>query len=816
MYPSFRPIRSARARTRCIAVVLLVAMINLTVAPTAYAFSFGDIGRLLTPQGKSSQKYEPATVKKTDAFNPFKALEKAVADIGKGIYDIKKGADTFVDKAVQNIVKNIPTSPKIVPQKPTIAPPAPPPPPAPPTVPNVAPKDAGILSAISNTVGAITNTVTQTVTTAVKETAAAVKNFVVPVVHTTTAATRIVYETVTRTVDKVVPVVKTITENVIQKVEETFQYPVRVTKTVLETVIKPFQEAYEIVKTVPRKITEWVTERVAQMKQVARTVYDTVRSWVTETVHETVAVTKRIAQTVWRTVTEWVPQTVRSWFGRFWGWATQWVPRTVQRAETVWRNVTEWITRPVQRVREVVRQVPRIVYDTVTEWVNVTKPVVKTVYDIVRETAYRTVMKPVQIARDIVETVWQTGTRIVEKVVPVVKRVTEYVIEKVSVTEQVAKTVYDYIPAATLSAGFMGPLGPLTADLRTDLATGWDGFADSVGKFKDEMKEKYKEASNAGTAALMERSPDWLKPVIGFTKEWNDTMVGITLGVGDFVASATSGIVRTVIKPEDTVAGIGTALGNLAKDTGQLAGELWNDPGGTIQKKAEGAWNGIVEWSKKDALDRGEDLGKGGAEIASWAIGIGEARAALQGAKLGNFGRALTGVAKNEVDDLAETVVKTGTKTVAKEVGASTLLPPTKTFWKFNEVEGVVVLDESSNLRYAQQAVSSKFQAGGKFAGKTIDDVVAELKNGVLDPKDVPINYIEREGLMIIDNTRSTVALQKAGIEPSKWNWIKRNGNPDWEARITEKLEKNGLPTGSKNIKVTNGNGGETNYVGAE
>jgi hypothetical protein len=60
-------------------------------------------------------------------------------------------------------------------------------------------------------------------------------------------------------------------------------------------------------------------------------------------------------------------------------------------------------------------------------------------------------------------------------------------------------------------------------------------------------------------------------------------------------------------------------------------------------------------------------------------------------------------------------------------------------------------------------------------------------------PKDVPIQYIIRDGNTLILNTRSAQALERAGIPRSEWNAIDMTGNPDAEARLTGQLKRNGL-----------------------
>ncbi|MBO9522372.1 MAG: RHS repeat-associated core domain-containing protein [Nocardioidaceae bacterium] len=95
--------------------------------------------------------------------------------------------------------------------------------------------------------------------------------------------------------------------------------------------------------------------------------------------------------------------------------------------------------------------------------------------------------------------------------------------------------------------------------------------------------------------------------------------------------------------------------------------------------------------------------------------------------------------------------------------------------------------------RFAQKSFTEMFSSGGRFAGKSIDDVASLLRSGALSPKDVPIDVIVRDGNTLILNTRSAQALIRAGIPRSSWNVIDRTGQAAYEARLTGQLNRNGL-----------------------
>jgi hypothetical protein len=56
---------------------------------------------------------------------------------------------------------------------------------------------------------------------------------------------------------------------------------------------------------------------------------------------------------------------------------------------------------------------------------------------------------------------------------------------------------------------------------------------------------------------------------------------------------------------------------------------------------------------------------------------------------------------------------------------------------------------------------------------------------------DVPINYIVRNGQTIILNTRSTQALEAAGIPRSLWNGVNQTGNEFFEGLLNGQLGRN-------------------------
>jgi hypothetical protein len=71
--------------------------------------------------------------------------------------------------------------------------------------------------------------------------------------------------------------------------------------------------------------------------------------------------------------------------------------------------------------------------------------------------------------------------------------------------------------------------------------------------------------------------------------------------------------------------------------------------------------------------------------------------------------------------------------------------------------------------------------------------VADDLRSGKLSPTDVPVQYIIKDGNVLILNTRSAQALEQAGIPRSNWNGVDVTGDPMAQQRLANQLERNGL-----------------------
>src|SRR5262249_642975 len=92
-----------------------------------------------------------------------------------------------------------------------------------------------------------------------------------------------------------------------------------------------------------------------------------------------------------------------------------------------------------------------------------------------------------------------------------------------------------------------------------------------------------------------------------------------------------------------------------------------------------------------------------------------------------------------------------------------------------------------------------------KLSGRTIntvEDLVKALQDGVIKPSQVPLDYVfVKTGERVILNTRTSVALERAGIARSKWWGINRTGVdvPDLPGTTFDNLAR----SQTKNNKLT-------------
>jgi hypothetical protein len=121
----------------------------------------------------------------------------------------------------------------------------------------------------------------------------------------------------------------------------------------------------------------------------------------------------------------------------------------------------------------------------------------------------------------------------------------------------------------------------------------------------------------------------------------------------------------------------------------------------------------------------------------------------------------------------------------------------------------------TANFAQSRINASEEFSEEGvkilsKIAGraiKTVDDLVAALDDGTLSAKDVPVDYVIKDGVKLILNTRTSTALSRANIPRAKWYSrdvsgakVPGLGKTTFDDLAAEQLRRNKLPsTGTPN-----------------
>jgi hypothetical protein len=118
--------------------------------------------------------------------------------------------------------------------------------------------------------------------------------------------------------------------------------------------------------------------------------------------------------------------------------------------------------------------------------------------------------------------------------------------------------------------------------------------------------------------------------------------------------------------------------------------------------------------------------------------------------------------------------------------------------------EVVTEATEQAVLRFSQTTASPVFR-NGALAEQTIGEVANGLRSGALSPSGVPINMVEgADGIKLLVNTRSALALRRAGIAQESWTIIDLSANQTVRRMIQERLVNNGLTNqGTDVLRIT-------------
>lgn len=84
--------------------------------------------------------------------------------------------------------------------------------------------------------------------------------------------------------------------------------------------------------------------------------------------------------------------------------------------------------------------------------------------------------------------------------------------------------------------------------------------------------------------------------------------------------------------------------------------------------------------------------------------------------------------------------------------------------------------------------------------------MVNAINSGKIKVSDIPIEYINRDGNILILNTRSSQALTQAGIPSNLWNATDRTGDALFEELLDGQLSRNHIT--NEGISVVSPSGG--------
>ncbi|TVT77149.1 MAG: filamentous hemagglutinin N-terminal domain-containing protein [Denitromonas halophila] len=129
-----------------------------------------------------------------------------------------------------------------------------------------------------------------------------------------------------------------------------------------------------------------------------------------------------------------------------------------------------------------------------------------------------------------------------------------------------------------------------------------------------------------------------------------------------------------------------------------------------------------------------------------------------------------------------------------------------------------------ADANFAQSTIraSETFSADGvaKYSGlagrpiNTVDDLATAIRNGAIKPSQIPVDYVVTgDGTKLILNTRTSVALDRAGIPKSEWHGTNQTGVlvPKMDGKTFDQLAQDQLknnklpPTGTPDMPTTKG-----------
>ena len=111
---------------------------------------------------------------------------------------------------------------------------------------------------------------------------------------------------------------------------------------------------------------------------------------------------------------------------------------------------------------------------------------------------------------------------------------------------------------------------------------------------------------------------------------------------------------------------------------------------------------------------------------------------------------------------------------------------------------------EAGVLRFSQQTASKAFSEGaGDLAGETIGTVARKIRSGEIPVEALKVGVVDgADGVRLIVNTRTSLALRRAGVPQSSWNIVDMTATHG--SKIADRLIRNGLTNqGTDVLRIT-------------
>jgi YD repeat-containing protein len=222
-------------------------------------------------------------------------------------------------------------------------------------------------------------------------------------------------------------------------------------------------------------------------------------------------------------------------------------------------------------------------------------------------------------------------------------------------------------------------------------------------------------------------------------------------------------------------------------------GTLWSWPGQNPYRWRDPSGRDASEWFLRNA----DGLQAGAEAISGAAIVIATGGLAGEVLGFGSLDATLGALGLSAASGAGSIAVSSGaaatTAVVANAAG--------------NECSAIgeaaeAAAEGAESLAFSQTTASAAFSAEGSFAGKTIGGLAGELRSGAVAASDVPVKFVNIGGNSLIVNTRSSLALMRAGIPQSGWTLI--NATATDAASIEARLLSNGLTVeGTSTLRIT-------------